>query len=174
MKHLQDETVHTLAQLRHFLTLVSDKDYKSEIPILHHNSIGKHIRHIIEFYDSLLLCSGDSLNYDLRNRSLLLENKRTAALDRMDELCKLINSLTNDRVVYIEGDYGESEASITLSPSSISRELAYNLEHSVHHMAIIRIGVESFIPSVELPEQFGIARSTWRNLQKARTAQKVS
>jgi hypothetical protein len=42
------------------------------------------------------------------------------------------------------------------------RELLYNMDHAIHHCAIIRIGLMSF-DHVSIPEGFGIAPSTIRH-----------
>ncbi|MGB0178367.1 MAG: hypothetical protein ACPF9D_14470, partial [Owenweeksia sp.] len=150
MKNLQDETIHTLEQLEHFLNLIPESDYSCELPVLHGNSIGKHIRHIIEFYDTLLESSSTTLNYDLRKRSFILENSRTEALSRIEEIKFSVDKISNDRSLLIEGDYSETGNDRSLSTSSLSRELAYNLEHIVHHMAIMRIAFEAVHPTVQL------------------------
>ncbi len=47
-----------------------------------------------------------------------------------------------------------------LIPSSVARELLYNIEHAVHHMALIQVAVTNAFPSIELPPHFGVAYST--------------
>ena len=44
--------------------------------------------------------------------------------------------------------------------TSLKRELIYNIEHAVHHMAIIKIAIKESLPHIALPEDFGIAYST--------------
>ena len=39
------------------------------------------------------------------------------------------------------------------------RELLYNLEHSIHHQALIKIALYR-IPHIKIPETFGVAPST--------------
>jgi len=46
------------------------------------------------------------------------------------------------------------------------RELAYNIEHAIHHMAIIKIGINEVSPYILLPSAFGVASSTIRHLKK--------
>jgi len=39
------------------------------------------------------------------------------------------------------------------------RELIYNLEHTIHHMALIKVGINE-VSCIAVPEGFGIATST--------------
>jgi hypothetical protein len=43
--------------------------------------------------------------------------------------------------------------------SNYYREVMYNLEHTIHHHALIKVGIEHFT-SLQLPESFGVAPST--------------
>jgi hypothetical protein len=40
----------------------------------------------------------------------------------------------------------------------------YNLEHTIHHMALIRIGI-SEVSDIRLSENYGVASSTIKHLQ---------
>jgi hypothetical protein len=40
------------------------------------------------------------------------------------------------------------------------RELAYNLEHAIHHLAIIKIAVRNHFPALVLAPHFGVAHAT--------------
>ncbi|MDX1476670.1 MAG: hypothetical protein R3301_03155 [Saprospiraceae bacterium] len=44
--------------------------------------------------------------------------------------------------------------------SSLERELIYNIEHTIHHLAIIKIGLAIIAPDIPLPAHFGVAPST--------------
>jgi len=46
--------------------------------------------------------------------------------------------------------------------TGLEGELVYNIEHAIHHMAIIRIAVEKELPSIKLDKYFGLACSTIR------------
>ena len=50
-------------------------------------------------------------------------------------------------------------------PTNEERELVYNIEHAIHHMAIIRIGIENDFPHAHLPDKFGFAYSTIKHLK---------
>jgi hypothetical protein len=44
----------------------------------------------------------------------------------------------------------------------MERELAYNIEHTIHHMAIIKQSIIEHFTYIDLPEYFGVASSTVR------------
>ena len=46
--------------------------------------------------------------------------------------------------------------------SSFFRELTYLIEHTIHHLAIIKIGLNEVYPAIEIPKNFGVAHSTIR------------
>ncbi|MBK7681685.1 MAG: hypothetical protein IPJ26_04015 [Bacteroidetes bacterium] len=46
--------------------------------------------------------------------------------------------------------------------STYKRELAYNIEHAIHHMAIIKIAIENAYSDIVLDKAFGVAPSTIR------------
>jgi hypothetical protein len=50
---------------------------------------------------------------------------------------------------------------VTIDTNS-TRELVYNIEHAVHHMAIMKIGIREIASYVKLPSDFGVAASTVR------------
>jgi hypothetical protein len=47
--------------------------------------------------------------------------------------------------------------------SSIGRELAYAHDHSVHHLSIIRMGLQQIGKAVSLDRNLGVAPSSVRN-----------
>jgi hypothetical protein len=58
---------------------------------------------------------------------------------------------------------------LLVRPEKIStnyfREIAYNLEHTIHHMALIRIGLRE-IGDIPVDESYGVASSTTKYRQK--------
>jgi len=62
----------------------------------------------------------------------------------------------------LEASYDDSSDKTIFIESNYYREIAYNLEHTIHHMALIRIGI-SEVSSVLLSEDFGVASSTLKH-----------
>jgi light-regulated signal transduction histidine kinase (bacteriophytochrome) len=49
--------------------------------------------------------------------------------------------------------------------SSVYREITYNIEHTVHHLAIISIVIPIHFDYIQLPNDFGYAASTIQHLK---------
>jgi hypothetical protein len=125
--------------------------------------VGQHVRHIIEFYQCLF--EGIPLgiiNYDRRKRDRDLENDVHIAQKRIHELKKLIPQFNEDMMLYLEVNYSTENGNNHRIKTSFLRELTYNIEHTIHHMAIIKSTLEESFPYIKLPENFGIASSTIR------------
>ena len=126
-------------------------------------SVSQHIRHILEFYICLFegLQTG-MINYDKRKRDPRIENDKWFTLELIKEIKEKLSSHVDNNNLILELKYGdESEDNIRLS-TNFYRELAYNIEHTIHHLAIIKQSIIEHFKYVELPDHFGIASSTVR------------
>ena len=66
----------------------------------------------------------------------------------------------------IKSNHGLSDFEETISNSSVMREVVYTLDHTVHHLAIIKIAIQVELNHIELDQNMGIAPSTLRNTKK--------
>jgi len=156
MQQLKDTILQLFLQLEEVLGQLSDEQYNTRIASLSGATIGQHYRHVIECYQELL--KGYELgyvNYDRRKRDLRLETNRRLVLRQM--------ALTGDslemperQLVLVEALGENTHMEV---PSSYYRELIHNLDHTIHHMALIRIGIEA-TAAIRVPEKFGVAWST--------------
>lgn len=153
-----------LLQLDALLAQLDNEVYCQPLPILKGNSLGKHVRHILEVYQELFtgLVQG-KVCYDARRRDTQLEQDPNFARRLIVELSKRTDEINKDAGISVFGNYGEEEV---LVGSTLGRELAYNIEHAIHHMAILQICVQHQFPLVVLPANFGLAYSTIQHQNK--------
>lgn len=161
---VQQTSVANLGQLVDLLHQMEPEDYRRSLPILSGGSVGKHVRHIVEFYQCLFNGVPEKeVDYDARERNLFLETDLYFAGETLQEIMHQINRLAADQLLYLRASYPPDET--ILIPTSMYRELIYNLEHCVHHQATIRIGVQTMARPYALDPAFGVAPSTIRHQQ---------
>ena len=152
-----------LNQLKDLVQVLGIEQYNNESDILSGATIGQHIRHILEFY--LLLVSGSFsgiINYDKRERDMRIETDPGFTANVIDRLLSGIDTLDETQAVKFEADYSRNGSSQNNISSSVGRELAYCIEHSIHHQAIIKAGLIDLNLKELVNEQFGVAYSTIR------------
>jgi uncharacterized damage-inducible protein DinB len=145
-------------QLNDSLQQLSDKQYTQPSARLFHASIGQHVRHIIELF--ICLQKGYNtgvINYEKRKRELLIETDKEFARELLTGILQSINK--PDKVLLLEANYNEESEETLLIETNYYREIVYNLEHTVHHMALIRVGINE-VSSIDVPNEFGVAAST--------------
>jgi hypothetical protein len=80
----------------------------------------------------------------------------------MDKLILEISTINIQQEVFLEGNYESGTQMPFRVNSCVERELVYNIEHAIHHMALIKIGLRAEFSSVIIPDSFGVASSTLR------------
>ncbi|NRF37663.1 hypothetical protein [Pedobacter foliorum] len=161
--YLKEPIAGLFIQMESMLDCLSDQQYTQKIGIMSNSSIGAHVRHVIEFYLELNQgYSNGNVNYDLRKRDHTIESSRDFALLKLEETLMALDK--PDRQLQLSGSYSLADEAGFSVPSSYYRELIYNREHTVHHMALMRIGVER-VSSIQLPAHFGLAVSTLKHKQ---------
>jgi hypothetical protein len=159
---LNGACVNILSQLTDLVDQIHERDYSKPAETLSRSTIGQHLRHTLEFF--ICLENGfDSglINYDKRAHDKLIETDKFLALAAIDRITDFINKL-DDKPLKLEVGYDlEREIFLTIDTTA-TRELVYNIEHAVHHMAIMKIGIREIASYIQLPPDFGIAASTIR------------
>jgi hypothetical protein len=148
----------TLTQLQLVLMGLSDEEYGRPLPVLSNASVGQHTRHIIEFFQALDNdYESGVINYDKRKRDHALEANREQAQQALSSI--LGNIFRLDKEIFLFGTYSNEAPNPVAVRSTYYRELVYNLEHAVHHMAMIKIGIRQST-SLSVPVDFGVAAAT--------------
>lgn len=159
-----------LDQLSDLINQVKDEDFCRPVKTLSQSTIGQHLRHTLEFF--ICLEQGyeqGRVNYDKRQHDKLIETDRFLALNTIQKIKEFILERQTDQPLQLEVGYHEDTEETVVVASNFFRELIYNIEHAVHHMAIMKIGVLEVAPYVFLPPDFGVAVSTIRH-KKSETA----
>lgn len=153
-------------QISNLVDELSQEQFTTPIQTLSGATLGQHIRHTIEFFQCLEqgMASGH-VCYDKRKHDKLIETDTTCAKQVMVELLQSWKSFPEDKVLKLEVAYDPVSETGEIINSSLLRELIYTIEHAVHHMALIKIGVLEVAPKVKLPHGFGVAVSTVRYRQ---------
>jgi uncharacterized damage-inducible protein DinB len=160
---IRNQTDEILSQVLELINQLNDEQYTASLPVLSNSSVGKHVRHIVEFYQCLTNgLSGGCVNYDNRERNLLLETKRECTQNAIKIIINYV-TIIQDNPLLLSHTYNDTVSTLN---TSVFRELAYNIEHTVHHLAIIKIGINSNFAEVSLPQNMGIANSTVKYQQE--------
>jgi uncharacterized damage-inducible protein DinB len=159
---IKEACANILHQLRDLVVNIQEDDFKRPVTALGSSTIGQHLRHTLEFFICLEIGFDNGvINYDKRAHDKLIETDKFTALDTITQIEEFISRLS-DKQLTLEVSYNlESEEFHTLKTTA-TRELVYNIEHAVHHMAIIKIGVHEIASYIRLAPDFGIAASTIR------------
>ena len=161
--NLIEATLSKLFNIQYYLRNLDPGLYKEPLEILSFASIGEHTRHILEFYQCLLNQSAEGcVNYDLRVRDQLIQEDPAAADQVLTIIIESIPKYHVDQKLRLQISYDQDQAETITVATSLERELAYNLEHVIHHLAIIKIGLSVVSPGLALPDGFGVAPSTMR------------
>ena len=156
--------IDILNQPKEYLNNISDSLYAEKQSLLSGSSIGEHTRHFIEFFQCLIAQSNEqmSINYDKRVRNKLIEENSSYALDQIEEIQRQLGDWADEKgmneICKIETIF-DSDQILSLD-TTIERELLYNIEHAIHHLAIIKIGLKNINAPLELSDDFGVAKST--------------
>lgn len=158
--------IRQLEDLSAIIEQLSDEDFRLELPLLEGASLGKHIRHTLEFHQCLF-AEKKVISYDNRHRNVLLETDRTEAIHCIDALISRLRFVQLDKVLHLSVQYGAETIIVT---SSVKREMAFLIEHTVHHKAILRMALNQYFPHVTFDASFGYADSTIRFLEQTKVA----
>jgi hypothetical protein len=156
-QQLYDNISKHLLLLSTALSDLSESQFVQPINVLSNATIGEHVRHIIEMYYCVINnYELGVINYEKRERNLNLQTNIGAAQGALLNLLHDIEGADRKMILQTPANDGK----FLDIETNYYRELLYNLEHTVHHMALIRIGISALQPSYLVNENFGVADST--------------
>lgn len=153
-----------LNQLTDMVSQLTEQDFSKPVDTLGNSTIGQHLRHTLEFFICLEKGFGAGIiNYDKRAHDKLMETDKFIALSVLSKINEFISQHRTDKPLRLEVAYDLDKEEFVTIETNYLRELVYNIEHAVHHMAIMKIGIREAAPYVKLAYDFGIAASTIRH-----------
>jgi uncharacterized damage-inducible protein DinB len=163
---LINENIALLDQATSIISDLSDAVYINDESPYFLSGVGRHLRHILDFYQNLVNFDGQRIDYDIRARSREIETDRTRAMKQIDAIRGVLVKLgPMDKAVVVKNDDGGHRAADSgFSPSTIGRELQFLASHTVHHYAFIAMILR--LQDIQPPAEFGIAPSTLRYMQE--------
>lgn len=146
---------NSLQELITLLDQLSNHDYTQKCGALSDATIGEHTRHIIEMFQCLEnFYDNGIVNYDKRERNVLIQTDTDFAIKSIENIKNNLEK-TNKQIKLQQVIDGEE----ILIDSNYNRELLYNLEHCIHHQALIKVAIVQN-KNIIIDENFGVARST--------------
>ncbi|MCG3127234.1 MAG: hypothetical protein CHACPFDD_02092 [Phycisphaerae bacterium] len=155
----------SLRQLAELLSVTSDEQYTQKPVGVIPSSLGGHVRHCLDHFEAL--CSGAAtgvMDYDDRARGTMVETDRSAAqqsIRRLQDRLALLDASMLTRTVRVTSMLAGDGTSIE-AVSSLGRELAFVLCHTVHHNALVAAMCKTL--GIPIPQRFGYAPSTIAHL----------
>lgn len=162
--HLQQAISNVFVQLNDSIDQLTNEQYIQPLSSLSNATIGQHVRHITELF--ICLENGYAagiVNYEKRNRDYTIESNKVFAKQLLHSVASGLNK--PNKTLLLEAGYDDLSEDVITIETNYLREVVYNLEHTVHHMALIRVGISSFT-EVKLPDSYGVASSTIKYRQQ--------
>lgn len=166
-------TILIAAQMTDLLERLDSGVFTRPLPLFHGSTIGQHFRHILEFYTCLFDGAiAARIDYSSRKRNLALSEDPQAALAVLDYIADAVKNQDEHQWLNVESEFSEDVVPHVQRPvymSSMGRELQYAFDHAVHHLAIIRMGLELYFHEIPVSQDLGVAPSTLKYKKTGKT-----
>lgn len=156
---LRSFSIQQIKQLQELLQSLSSEQFSSFKDPVFGSSIGKHTRHIIEFYISFFDFYEKEipLSYDDRKRVAEFETNLKLANEQLDIISKKLSENFEEKEAVLKYQIHQKTF---YTKTSISRELNYLNEHTTHHIALIRMILSQLDVDANKFGSLGVAYST--------------
>ena len=152
---------HLLDELSTLLEEIPSSVYCAPFVSSASGSIGEHVRHCLDHVAALFAATPSMpLSYDSRNRGTRVETDPGTALQQIAMLRSALAAWPGraiDEPLVVSAVLAHSGRPMT-TWSTLGRELAFVVNHTIHHQAII--GVLLAVHGHAVPERFGHSPTT--------------
>jgi hypothetical protein len=133
--------------------------------------VGGHVRHCLDHVGAVVQATRTGIvEYDRRRRGTEVETCRAAAVRQIEDITKRLGTLDAsmlDEPVLVETQI-EAGSAMILTRSTVCREVAFVISHTIHHNAIVAQLLAG--RDVPLDTRFGLAPATPVDTQVAACA----
>jgi uncharacterized damage-inducible protein DinB len=158
-----DVLTDLLVQIRDVIALLPSNVYRAGPAARVSGSVGAHVRHTLDHVGAWLAAvSGDELRYDARARGTIVEVDAACAVHAIERVLFQLDRLPS---LDLDAPIGFSTLLHPDQPaahvrSTLARELAFVIQHTVHHCGLMALLLEW--QQRRVPHGFGMAASTRR------------
>ena len=165
MKLFKDN-IDLIRRLLSLIELLDNDRWKHKISSINNETIGRHYRHIADFYLQLIEgINSDCVDYDRRARNVSFEENINIAKVTLEEISNNLAAHTiEDKFLRINMN---QSMGLGFMDSSLKRELMFVYDHAIHHAHIIQIAVSNEFPSLNFNDEF-YSPSTIESLECAK------
>ena len=164
MRKVISANLNMLNRCTEILDSLHQELFIKSIPAILNETVGRHFRHIIEFYLALFIVNEKSpLNYDARERNLQLETDVQLAYVKLEMIKNQLSEISTDGYLIIKFNPFSDQDYWETADSTLKRELLYLYDHTVHHLFMIRLAMDHFDITFPEMDDLGINPSTLRN-----------
>lgn len=129
-----------IEQMGKHISSIIDEEYATIPSDLFTSTPGAQVRHTLDHVRALIegFHSG-VMDYDIRERGGPIESSRTAALNRIHDHYEQLKQIGSEDMLrpVVARLLLDPDGEILEHPSSLSREIAFVLSHTIHHNAIL-------------------------------------
>lgn len=152
-----DHNLALLEQSRALVEVLTKGAYTRSLGGDHANTIGGHVRHLLDHQQALLDgIPGRCVDYASRRRGTPCEVDPAAAARRIDDLMEAFAKAQLDETLTL----AVLREDRSLAGSTLARELDFAAAHATHHLALV--SVLARVLGIEVPKDLGVAASTLR------------
>ena len=159
--------VRVLEQGLALLERLDDQLYTGTAGLPVQSGVGSHMRHALDFYQSLVHgARAGRVDYNRRERDPLVARDRACAAARIEiviEELRALADLPGDTTLMVSPEDSDPSDGDAWCASTLARELQFLLSHTLHHYALVALILR--LQGFEPGEEFGVAPSTlahWR------------
>jgi len=162
MRFLVEENIGLIAQGVALVESLDPVVYRRNEHAHFSSGVGRHVRHVLDFYERMLMGRDSIIDYESRRRDERIEIDPDYAIRIARTICGALGEIDAPSPVRVRTECRDADAVAVEADSTVERELAMLASHTVHHYAIIALILR--IQGVSVPEEFGVAPSTLRYL----------